>query len=131
MCVCVRVCVALIFHCVCVCARTCVCMRVCSIPSIHSSISGYLGCLHVLAIVNHVAVDMGCKYLLEFVLSFIPGSELAGSHGSYSFNFLRKLHTVFYSVCTNLHSYQQGTRIPLSPLSYQSLLFLVLFIKPV
>ena len=49
----------------------------CSISSIHSSSSGYLGYRHVLAIVNNVAVNMECKYLLELVFSFIPRRELA------------------------------------------------------
>lgn len=38
---------------------------------IHSSISGHLGCLQVLAIVNNAAVIMGCRYLSELVLCFL------------------------------------------------------------
>ena len=32
---------------------------------IHSSVSGHVGCLHVLAVVNSVAINMGRMYLLE------------------------------------------------------------------
>ena len=71
-----------------------------------SSVSGYLGCLQGLAVVNNASVNVGVhiSFWIMVFSRYMPGSEITGSYHSSIFTFFRTLHTVLLSGYIILHS---------------------------
>ena len=98
---------------------------------IHFSVSGHLGCFHVLAVVNSAAMNVEVHISFRIrVFNFsryMPRSGTSGSSGSSIFSFLKNFYTGLHSGYTNLHSHQQCRRVPSSPHPHQQFYSIGLF----
>ena len=83
---------------------------------IYSSISGYLGCFHILAIINNAPVNMRMQASFQvsvfIFLGQIPRGKINESHSG-SFLVFWGTSTWPSVIAVNLHSHQQRTKVSL------------------
>ena len=86
----------------------------------YSSFDGHLGCLPVLPIVNNAAmnIEVHVSIWITVFFEYMPKNGMAGSYANSTSSFLRNLHIVFHSGCTNLCSHELSRRVPCKHLLY-------------
>ena len=103
----------------CVYVSVCVCVRVYIHMSSLIPLLIDVVCIHVSAIINSAAMNIGVRVLFQIIVFsiYMPKSALAGSYGTFIFSF--SIVAVPTSIPTN-----KCSRIPFSPHPLQHLIFL-------
>ena len=96
---------------------------VCVIFLIHSFRMN-LGCFHFVLWIMNMGMQISLRCWFHSFI-YIPRNEINESYDFFICKFLRKLHIVFNNGCSNFHSNQLCTRIPLYPYPCQHSLSLV------
>ena len=93
---------------------------------IQSSVSGRLGCFHVLANVNSAAMNIRA-YISFWIMVFSRYMPRSGSARSYGGSIMKELHTVLHSACISLHSHHPVSNIltDLPSFCLTSLIFII------
>ena len=104
------------------------------LTEMHPFTSGCLRHFHTLTIVNNVTlnnqvhISFQISIFISFSLEKYPKVVFLDLIVFLVLAFLKNLHDIFYTSCTNIYHYQERTRVLLSPHPCQSLLCIIFVI---
>lgn len=96
----------------------------------HSSIKGHFGCFHTMAFMNYVAINMQVHLFLQYAVftlfEYIPRIRIAGSQGSFIFNFFKEPPHCFPIVFEPIYIFTSSVHCSLFSISSPTLVFFYL-----